>query len=204
MDVRFRNRKGKKGSRGISEIARALEGMKIGISCLTPENLESPWLTFEAGALSKSIDDKTRLCTYLFGGLNFQDVKAPLSMFQATRSDMEDTRKLIHAINRAVQNIPIPESDLNEIFDALWPSLDKKLSMIPAPEESIDVKRPTEDMIAEILDWARAEPQRHAELAVEIAKRVATTKLASGPMIELTTNINGKPVTLEVSGLYGI
>ena len=98
-----------KGSRGLAEIARALEGMKIGISCLTPENLEAPWLVFEAGAIAKSIDDKTRLCTYLFGGLHFQDVKPPLGMFQATRVDKEDTRKLVHAINKAVQDVPITE-----------------------------------------------------------------------------------------------
>ena len=37
-----------KGSRGLSELAGALEGIKVGISCLVPENLEVPWLVFEA------------------------------------------------------------------------------------------------------------------------------------------------------------
>lgn len=133
-----------KGSRGINEIARALEGMKVGISCLTPENLEAPRLAFEAGALSKSIDDKTRRCTYLFGGLNFQDVRPPLSMFQATRADKEDTRRLIHAIKKAVQDAPISDLDLDELFDAMWPSLEKNLSAIPAPEKSVEVQRSVE------------------------------------------------------------
>jgi hypothetical protein len=42
-----------KGSRGLDEVSRALEGMKIGIICLTPENLDERWILYEAGALSK-------------------------------------------------------------------------------------------------------------------------------------------------------
>jgi hypothetical protein len=60
-----------KGSRGLVEVSSKLVGMKVGIVCLTPENLNEPWILYEAGALSKAIDDKTRLCTYLLGGLQF-------------------------------------------------------------------------------------------------------------------------------------
>jgi hypothetical protein len=57
-----------KGARGLQEISEKLERAKIGIVCLTPENLNVPWVLFEAGALSKTIDDETRLCTLLLGG----------------------------------------------------------------------------------------------------------------------------------------
>jgi hypothetical protein len=50
-----------KGSRGLPEVSKALDGMKVGIVCLTPENLTAPWILYESGALSKSIDDKSRL-----------------------------------------------------------------------------------------------------------------------------------------------
>jgi hypothetical protein len=188
-----------KGSRGITEIGRALEGMRVGISCLTPENLEAPWLAFEAGALSKSIDDKTRLCTYLFGGLNFQDVKPPLSMFQATRADKEDTRKLIHAINRAVQDAPISEPDLDELFDAMWPNLEKSLSAIPEPEQRVEVKRSMEEMVTEILEWVRTEPQR--QLMSDITRSFEASRSARGPTVDLRMDVNGKPVTVAVAGL---
>src|SRR6266566_1158547 len=39
-----------KGSRGLDEIAKALDVMSVGIICLTPENLERPWILFETGA----------------------------------------------------------------------------------------------------------------------------------------------------------
>lgn len=35
-----------KGSRWFEEVAGALESAKVGICCLTPENLNAPWLLF--------------------------------------------------------------------------------------------------------------------------------------------------------------
>jgi hypothetical protein len=52
-----------KGARWRTEIEAALEGAPAGLIVLTPENLISPWLLFEAGALSKKND---RVYTYLF------------------------------------------------------------------------------------------------------------------------------------------
>lgn len=148
------------GSRGLNEIAETLAGVKIGISCLTPENLDSPWILFEAGALSKTIDDKTRLYTYLLGGLEPGDVKPPLGMFQATRPEKEPTRKLVHSINRALNALPIEEATLNQLFDLTWPKLDEKLAGIPEPQATVSAKRSPEDMIAEILEIVRADANR--------------------------------------------
>src|SRR5208337_62844 len=130
-----------KGSRGLSEIAKVLAEIKVGITCLTPENLQRPWIFFEAGALSKTIEDRTRLCTYLIGGLEPQDVVPPLGMFQATKAVKKDTLKLIRTINRAVSENPVPDQDLDELFDAMWPKLADRLATLPLPEESVPIKR---------------------------------------------------------------
>src|SRR5258708_35734875 len=61
-----------KGSRGLDEVGKALEGMKVGIICLTPENLTAEWILYEAGALSKTLDAKTRVCTYLRPGFSLK------------------------------------------------------------------------------------------------------------------------------------
>lgn len=129
---------------------------KWGILCLTPENLEAPWLLFEGGALSKTIDDKTCLCTYLLAGLRPQDVRFPLGMFQATRSDREDTRKLVHTVNRAVSVDPVKEEHLDKAFAAMWPELEQCIARLPEPERAVKAKRGSEDMIAEILELSRA------------------------------------------------
>ncbi len=45
-----------KGTRWSSEISKELDASKIGIICLTKDNLDSSWIMFEAGALSKNIE----------------------------------------------------------------------------------------------------------------------------------------------------
>src|SRR5260370_39135951 len=58
-----------KGSRGLAEIAKALDVMSGGIICLPPENLARPWVLFVTGALSESLGDKTRVCQCVFADL---------------------------------------------------------------------------------------------------------------------------------------
>lgn len=149
-----------KGARGLEDLARALEDKKVGIVCLTPENLSVPWLLFEAGALSKTIDDKTRLCTYLIGGLEPQDVKPPLGQFQATRAEKEETRKLVQSVNKAVSEDPIPAADLDDVFNAMWVHVEKALEELPPVPEGAPARRSVEDMVAEILELVRAEANR--------------------------------------------
>lgn len=149
-----------KGSRGLNEVMKALSSMKVGIICLSPQNLDTPWLLYEAGALSKAIDDSNRLCTYLLDGLEPEDVKPPLGMFQATRATKEDSRKLIQTINASVSDDPLGEEDFDEIFEAMWPSLHTTIKSLPLIEPTKTVRRKAEDMIAEILEIVRAEANR--------------------------------------------
>ncbi len=158
-----------KGSRGLNEVSGRLQGMKIGIVCLTPENLETPWILYEAGALSKTIDDKTRLCTYLLGGLQFQHVKPPLGMFQATNPDKQDTRRLVSTINTAVSKDPVPEANLDRLIDKMWSEFEQKLKTMPQSKEAPIVKRQLDDMVSEILEIARAEADSRKSLNAQIA-----------------------------------
>src|SRR6185369_14317031 len=82
-----------RGSRWSLEISEQLDKANIGIICLTPENLEAPWILFEAGALSKALS-RTLVCTYLFQ-VGPTDIKGPLSQFQASLATREDTKKLL-------------------------------------------------------------------------------------------------------------
>ena len=64
-----------KGARWGPEVSDRLSSSKVGIVCLTPENLASPWILFEAGALSKTKD--AYVCTFLLD-LKPADVEEPL------------------------------------------------------------------------------------------------------------------------------
>jgi hypothetical protein len=176
-----------KGSLGFDKIARAL-GMKVGIICLTPENLKAEWILFEAGALAKAFDDETRVCPYLLGGLRKQDVTWPLGMFQATTADKEETRKLVHTINKHLDAAPVSEAGLNSLFDKMWVELEAKLMALPKPSGVPPPKRPPDEMLAEILELTRAIAPKILNFAreVEFKRRVREFRAA---MQQLTLGI---------------
>jgi hypothetical protein len=55
-----------KGARWSTDVASRLEAAKAGIICLTQNNLHSDWILFEAGALSKTLQN-TYVCPFLIG-----------------------------------------------------------------------------------------------------------------------------------------
>jgi TIR domain len=55
----------RKGTRWSTELATILEQAQFGIICLTPDNIDRPWILFEAGALSKALTN-AYVCPLLF------------------------------------------------------------------------------------------------------------------------------------------
>jgi hypothetical protein len=146
-----------KGARPLEEIAKALDSIEVGVSCLTPENLMAPWILYEGGALSKRIGQKSRLCTYLLDGLKPEEVPPPLGMFQGTRAERDDTWQMLHSINTAVSPDPVPEPALKKLFERMWPDLEKDIKSMPTAEEKAPPRRSVEDMFTEILGILRSE-----------------------------------------------
>jgi hypothetical protein len=89
-----------KGARWASDLASQLESIQFGVLCLTSDCIASPWILFEAGALSKTLD-KARVCPYLFD-ISPADLAGPLIQFNAAKADKDDTRKLINALIKLV------------------------------------------------------------------------------------------------------
>lgn len=99
----------------------------IGIFCLTAENLNAPWLAYEAGAIASV--DKGRVATFLFG-VRGSAVHPPLGLFQNTEaSSKEDVYKLIQMLNGRLAN-PLNEARLQRAFDIHWTSFEKELGVI--------------------------------------------------------------------------
>src|ERR1700693_3526935 len=86
-----------KGSRWSSEVADELATCSVAIIILTRSNLNSNWIMFEAGAVSKIVGN-AHVCPTLFG-IEATDLKGPLAQFQATRFEKEDMKKLFRTIN---------------------------------------------------------------------------------------------------------
>lgn len=143
-----------KGSRWHLDISKKLEKANFGIICLTPENLKAPWLLFEAGALSKFIDE-TKICPVLLG-LKDSDIEWPLAQFQSTKLNKSDLLKLIKSLNEELENDKLSESQLEEAFNKWWPDLDEKLKAIPSTTDDAKEKRSEREMIEEILTSVRS------------------------------------------------
>jgi len=142
-----------KGTRWRSALAKQLEEAKFGIACVTKDNLEAPWLLFEAGALSKSVDESF-VWTYLLD-LSSSDLAGPLAEFQHTVANREDTKALVDTINRALKDNRLSEQVLETSFDAHWQSLQEKLQAIPESVEEPKPGRSDRELIEEILNLVR-------------------------------------------------
>jgi len=140
------------GVRWGDDLAEQLEVSPFGILCLTPENLTSEWVLFEAGALSKA--RKSRVVPYLLG-IRPSDVRPPLGQFNCVTADKAGTRKLLTALNGKVPGGGLEEALLDSLFTAAWPKLEAILDDIPPAPELVEPRRP-EEMMVEVLDEVRA------------------------------------------------
>lgn len=116
----------KKGENWDNRLTNELQDSKYGIVCLTPENVLAPWIHFEAGALSKTLD--SRVSTLMINVLT-SEIKGPLSRFQATKLEKGDFYQLLVSINEASDN-PISEKILQKSFDAIWDRLYENINKI--------------------------------------------------------------------------
>lgn len=105
-----------KGEKWDTKLTTELNESKFGIVCLTNQNVNAPWIHFEAGALSKALDSRV---SALMLNINPSDIKGPLSRFQATKYAKEDFFKLLQSINDNNDN-PLQGEILKGTFEAMW------------------------------------------------------------------------------------
>jgi hypothetical protein len=113
------------GTSWFQSLMTQLDSTSLCVICMTPENVRSPWLYFEAGAIAgKRVD--ARVCSYLIGVSGNQLMAGPLSQFQWTEANKTGTWKLIREINRCLAS-PHNESLLETSFDRKWVPLKRRL-----------------------------------------------------------------------------
>lgn len=142
-----------KGARWSTDIAKELENSTFGILCVTKENLQAPWLSFEAGALSKTMD-KSFVSPFLFD-IKRSEVNGPILQFQSTIFQKDDIKKLVNTLNKACGESSIADSRLEKAFEVWYPTLEDELnklkSVVDEPDEKKD-KEETASMSSEILE----------------------------------------------------
>lgn len=145
-----------KGTRWSTEIAKELEESKVGIICLTKDNLQNPWIMFEAGALSKNID-KSKVCPLLFG-VEPNDMQGPLVQFQAAKFTKDDMKKVVKMINVELNELALSTEVFENAFELWWPKLYDRIDAELNKQIKTHGKelRDQRDILDEILTLTRA------------------------------------------------
>ena len=149
-----------RGSLWFSEITDQLKDTKIGIICLTKDNLNKPWILFESGALAKGLSS-ARVCTFLID-LEPTDVGNPLAQFNHTLPNKDGVYELVRTLNSSLGEHALREKVLEQVFETYWPQFErgfeKALEENPAGEHA--PPRSEESILSEVLRTVRVLERR--------------------------------------------
>lgn len=119
-----------KGANWTTVLDQELTDTNFGIVCVTPENLRSPWLHYEAGAIAKSVS--ARVCPVLLS-VKTDQLDAPLSQLQVTELTEPDIGLLALSLNKASE-VTLPPSHVEEAVSVWYPQLREAVEKIDAGE----------------------------------------------------------------------
>jgi hypothetical protein len=149
-----------KGTHWNTDIARELKDTLYGIFCITKDNQSAPWVNFEAGAISKMINEVN--VSPLLIDIIKSDVRGPLTQFQLTIVEKADVWKLVQSMNsRAPDGERVVDATLLEkVFDRWWPDLEARISAAidkfpPADKAESEPREKSAKILEELLELAR-------------------------------------------------
>jgi hypothetical protein len=117
-----------KGQRWSDALHEQLAKVKVTVVCITPDNVRSPWLYYEAGFIAAKLA-VAAVCPYLIGIPGKLVTGTPLGLYQWTQADKTDTLKLVLSLHKLLGS-PHDAGTLEGNFQAKWPQLKRKLEMV--------------------------------------------------------------------------
>ena len=200
-----------KGARWSTDIAKELSDSTFGILCVTRNNMNAPWLTFEAGALSKTME-KSFVCPFLFD-IKRSEMDGPILQFQSTIFEKDDVKKLVTTLNKACDKDPLPDERLGRAFEVWYPTLEADLGQLrdtepegqTGAELEEDPRGPeTQAILEEMLELSRinqkllrqSENRREKELT-DVTERLTAVRVR---LEELQSRLEEIPMRLERGG----
>lgn len=137
------------GTRGLQVIEEALQGSAFGVIVVTPENMSAPWLNFEAGALSKALENaEVRVVPLLVGIPSASQLSGPLSQFQARSTAESSIRDLFYTIGDVVQ---VEREIIDSRLDGWLSSFHSVVDSVQGDPKTAIRKRSSEDQLDELL-----------------------------------------------------
>lgn len=148
------------GDRWAQSVANELSASNFGIVCVTPENVNSPWILFESGALAKSLESGRVIPILL--DLDFSGISGPLAQFQAKKLARDGLLQVVSSIQTNCEHA-VPADRANQLFEALWPDLERKIESIPEPKQEERKTRPQQEVLEELVTGVRSVEARVRE-----------------------------------------
>lgn len=190
------------GERWGAGIARELDESSFGIACVTSDNINAPWLLFEAGALAKSMQEG-RVVPLLLD-IDFQQISGPLAQFQAKKVEQDGIRDLANSINLVAAS-PVPEPRLQQLFDALWPEMERALADIPKVKAGAKQPRPQGEVLEELVSAVRNLEIRYRDFDERGHMGRRRSKRAYAMSEELVYRLGkeeGNPINILIAASY--
>lgn len=150
-----------KGARWANDLSEQLKDTHLGVICLTRENLQAPWILYEAGALSKAIET-SRVCTYLLD-LRPAELTGPWVQFQTTSATKDDTLRLLRTLNNALGESARTAEQLERTFARWWPDLESRLQAVAKARNNListESVRSDREILEEALDLLRVQSRQ--------------------------------------------
>jgi len=160
------------GSFWNEKVRENLKHSQFAIICLTKENIHSPWINYEAGAIAERLGGN--VCPYLFE-ISPHDLRnSPLHRLQAATTtsyemvtNKEETLRLLKAINTVAGCSGLEDSILASVFAVLWQELEKALSDVNKLELGFREITVVKERLKELLQEYRIEGSRINNLLKE-------------------------------------
>lgn len=154
------------------QLTTELGKSSFGIICITPENQDSPWINFEAGAISNHVQaSDTRVAPLLFGFSKAGDFSGPLKKYQASLADRKGLRKLAQDINAILPTARSSEL-LDDLMNKLWDDIEAGFKKVELSYGDMKAPRRTQDeILEEVLNVVRGVDARLTAPGVPIHAR---------------------------------
>ena len=162
----------RKGTRWANDVSKELDQSSLGILCVVPGNMGAPWLTFEAGVLSKSLG-VSKVIPLLIDVEKPELDNGPLAQFPSAIFEKNEMYQILEMINEKTEKGGLSEERLRNTFDIWWPKLKLDVESIrkkeaseiqdaDQPEKTLDTDEPEKTPEA---DKPKKTPKRTVEAA---------------------------------------
>ncbi|GAA3464059.1 toll/interleukin-1 receptor domain-containing protein [Saccharothrix longispora] len=136
-----------RGSHAMRGLGDQLDQVAFGIVVLSAANQHSPWINFEAGAVSKSVTEASLVPLLL--NLPKTDVVGPLAQFQAVdAASKAEVLQLVEAINA---RLPEPLSALAHFVDREWSAFEAAVRTFRDARPEAGQRRTDRELLDEVL-----------------------------------------------------